>query len=159
MPLLIRRYPARLPGVISARTACRHLEHVAPAMRDDSFQFSRPRKARIPTRQFLAEIGASWRGASWETGTAPRVKSRASPDNSLFSHAFARTCFHFRRADEGSLVLNNKLLVRRLIAGLFVCVLFQACISLRLPCSSLCAEVHANWILPGKIFFIDVWRL
>lgn len=57
--------------------SCRHLEHVVRAMRDDSFQFSRPRKVRIPTRQFLAEIGASWRGASWETGR-PRVKSRAS---------------------------------------------------------------------------------
>lgn len=144
-------------GVIRARTGCRHLEHVARAMRDDSFQFLRPRKTRIPTRQFLAEIGASWRGASWETGR-PRVKSRASPDNSLFSHASARTCFHFRCADEGSLVLNSKLLVRRLIADLFVCALSQACISLHLPCPYFRVKVHANWILSGKIFFIDVWR-
>lgn len=63
--------------MISARTGWRHLEHVARAIRDDSFQFSWPRKARIPTRQFLAEIDASWRNASWDT-ERPRVKSRAS---------------------------------------------------------------------------------
>lgn len=130
-------------------------------MRDDSFQFSRPCKACIPTRQFLAEIGVSWQGAG--RGTAwPRVKSRASLDNSLLSHASACTCFHFRRTDEDGLVLNSQLLPRGLIASLFARIFW----SMHLVTSSLFV-LHVNLMLKfmqieyygEKSFSRQLWRL
>lgn len=78
-----------LTVVLSAGTSRFHLEaRRALDVPDNSFQFSRPRKACIPTRHSLVERLAP-AGASWKM-VRPRVKSWASLDNSLFSHAPAR---------------------------------------------------------------------